>query len=151
MLIRLATRADSAALARLVGEYWRFEAIAGFAPARVSGLLEAFLSQPERGACWVADERGDLHGYLLAVYVFSLEHGGLMAEIDEFYVRTELRGGGLGARLLSAAETALGAAGVVRLQLQVGVGNQRGGRFYQRQGFSPRDGYTLLEKPLQRA
>jgi hypothetical protein len=31
----------------------------------------------------VAEQDGQLVGYLLAVYLFSLERGGLMAEIDE--------------------------------------------------------------------
>jgi GNAT superfamily N-acetyltransferase len=39
------------------------------------------------------------------VYVFSLEHLGLMAEIDEFFVLSSQRGRGIGAELLKAAES----------------------------------------------
>ena len=38
-------------------------------------------------AAWVALADRVPIGYLLAVYVLSLEHLGLTAEIDEFYVR----------------------------------------------------------------
>jgi GNAT superfamily N-acetyltransferase len=48
---------------------------------------------------WIAMAADRPVGYLLAVYVFSLEHLGLTAEIDEFYVLPEQRGGGVGAAL----------------------------------------------------
>lgn len=41
---------------------------------------------------WIAMDADKPIGYLLAVYVFSLEHLGLTAEIDEFYVVPEQRG-----------------------------------------------------------
>ena len=53
--------------------------------------------------------------------VFSLEHGGLMAEIDEFFVLPGARGQGAGGQLLEAAELALRQRGCLRVQLQLGV------------------------------
>lgn len=58
------------ALLRLVAEYWIFEDI--------------------------ARAGHDAAGYLLAVYVFSLEHLGLTAEIDEFFVLPSFRGREIG-------------------------------------------------------
>ena len=67
-----------------------------------------FLSQPQLAvACWVAEEGGRLVGYLLAVYLFSLEHGGMMAEIDEFFVLNEKRSLHIGTALLDAASEAM--------------------------------------------
>ena len=74
---------------------------------------------------WVAESGDELCGYLIAVCVLSLEHQGLMAEIDEFFVVAAARGTGVGAQLLQAAEAALAARGCVRLQLQLGVANAR--------------------------
>lgn len=48
---------------------------------------------------------GDGVGYLLCVHDFSLEHLGLTAEIDEFFVAPSRRGNGLGGKLLPAAES----------------------------------------------
>jgi GNAT superfamily N-acetyltransferase len=39
-------------------------------------------------------------GYLLAVYVFSLEHLGVTAEIDEFFVLQSRRRHGVGTEFL---------------------------------------------------
>ena len=104
-----------------------------------------------RGQVWVAERAGTLCGYLVLVYVVSLEHQGLMAEIDEFFVLPEARGAGLGSELLAAAEGALARAGCVRLQLQLAVANDAARAFYARRGYQARTGYGLLDKPLAAA
>jgi len=149
MGIRLATVGDAAGVTALVERYWEFESIGGFDRPRVETLLVNLLSEPERGACWLAEAGGRLCGYLLAVFMFSLEHGGLMAEIDEVFVLPEARSAGVGALIVAAAERDLAGRGLVRLQLQLGVGNERARLFYERHGFQRRAGYELLDKPLR--
>jgi GNAT superfamily N-acetyltransferase len=146
--IRLATPADVADLTTMVARYWEFESIAGFDRPRITRLLTGLISQPERGACWVAEADGALCGYLLAVFMFSLEHGGMMAEIDELFVSSEMRSAGVGAQLLAQAERDMAARGLLRLQLQLGTGNHRARRFYERHAFVRRAGYELLDKAL---
>jgi GNAT superfamily N-acetyltransferase len=103
MAIRLATVADIAEVAALVERYWEFESIGGFDRPRVEMLLGDLLAAPERGACWVAEADGRLCGYLLAVFMFSLEHGGSMAEIDEIFVSPDMRSAGVGALMLATS------------------------------------------------
>ena len=145
---RLATPADCAGITALVNEYWAFEGIAGFEAVPVTLLLKAFLEQPERGLCVVAESEGALQGYLLAVYMFSLEHLGMMAEIDELFVLPAARSSGLGARLLQSATSHMAERGIVRVQLQLGRANERARHFYARHGFAPRPGYELMDKPV---
>ncbi len=146
--IRLATAADVGAISSLVRRYWEFEAIDGYDASRTETLLRSLIGTPERGLCWVADADGQACGYLLAVFVFSLEHGGVMAEIDELFVADSVRSAGVGTQLLAHAERAMSERGVVRAQLQLGVLNRRARAFYERHGFRPRAGYELLDKPL---
>ena len=148
MLIRFASVDDVAAIAALVERYWEFESIEGFDRLRVATLLAQILSEPQRGACWVAEAHGRLSGYLLAVFMFSLEHGGLMAEIDEVFVSDEFRSAGLGSLLVTRAERDLAERGMVRLQLQLAVHNGSARRFYERHGFRRRAGYELFDKAL---
>jgi GNAT superfamily N-acetyltransferase len=148
MAVRPATADDLPQLAELVRRYWEFEGIGGFDARHSEGLLHRLLTEPALGCAWVAEIAGTLCGYLVAVFVLSLEHGGVMAEIDEFYLVPEARGRGLGGELLSALEAALQARGCVRLQLQLGLDNRAGRAFYERRGFRARDGYELLDKPL---
>ncbi len=147
-MIRSATPADVTAIASLVERYWESERIAGYQRPRIEVLLKQLLAAPDRGAIWVADSDAGPCGYLLAVFMFSLEHGGLMAEIDEIFVLPQMRSSGIGALLLAAAERDMGARGLRRLQLQLGVENHRGRAFYFRRGFLARAGYELLDKSL---
>ncbi len=146
--IRRAELSDVADIAALVARYWEFERISGFERARTEKLLSALMSLPARGACWVAQRTGMVAGYLIAVYVFSLEHGGMMAEIDEFFVRPEFRGDGTGSALLVEMEREMRSAGLVRVQLQLGATNDRARGFYERHGYRRRSGYELFDKPL---
>lgn len=86
-------------------------------------------------------------GYLLAVYVFSLEHLGT-AEIDELYLLPEHRHSGVGAALLEAAETRFAAIGCTNISLQLGRGNDAARAFYLRNGYRKRDGYDLLDRSV---
>lgn len=148
MEVRAAIPADVPALLALVRRYWEFEGIDGFDALRVELTLQRLLATPALGAAWVAAAGGSLAGYLIAVYVLSIEHQGLTAEIDEFFVLPQARTQGIGAQLLAAAERALAARGCVRLQLQLAVDNAAARSFYARRGYAPRPGYALLDKPL---
>ncbi len=141
---------DIGGIASLVERYWEFESIGGFDRTRILTLLADLLSQSDRGACWVAESEGVPCGYLLAVFMFSLEHGGLMAEIDEVFVAREMRSTGVGSLLIAQAERDMAARGLLRLQLQLGIDNHRGRVFYERHGFCRRAGYEVFDKPLQR-
>jgi GNAT superfamily N-acetyltransferase len=148
MPVRRAALPDVPQLLSLVRRYWEFEGLAHFDALRTELVLEGLVSQESRGALWVADEGGRLAGYLILVFVVSVEHGGLMAEIDELYVCEADRGRGTGASLLAACEEELRRRGCVRLQLQLAVANEAARGFYTRRGFAARAGYTLLDKPL---
>ena len=148
LIVRPAAPGDIPQLLALVRRYWDYEHIEGFDALRVELLLQQLLSEPRLGAACVAEAEGRLTGYLIAVTVMSLEHGGLMAEIDELFVVPEARAHGVGTRLLDAAEAVLAARGCVRLQLQLAVANAAAREFYERRGYRARDGYRLLDKAL---
>ena len=149
MDVRRAQPADLPQLLALVRRYWDFEGIAGFDALRLEILLQRLLREPALGEVWVAAEAPALAAYLVAMRVFSLEHQGMTAEVDEFFVEPAQRSRGIGSALLAAAEHSLAAGGCVRLQLQLGTGNAQGEHFYRARGYGPRDGYRLYDKPLR--
>src|ERR1700733_7463280 len=146
ILIRTASPSDMPALVNLVEQYWSFEDIAGFDARRIESLLQAALFAEGRARCWLAEQAGEVGGYLLAVFVFSLEHGGMMGEIDEFFVTPAFRRRGIGAALLMQAENVLRESGVRRLQLQLGSRNARARDFYAARGYGRRSGFDLWDK-----
>ena len=146
-----ATAADVPDLLGLVAQYWSFEGIAGFDAQRLSRELERLCAQPHLGGAWISYVEHAPAGYVLSVYVFSLEHHGLTAEIDELFVLPKYRGRGLGAQLLRAAEAAARAAACSNISLQLGRHNDAARAFYRRHGYRVRAGYELLDKSLPAA
>ena len=145
---RLANGEDISGIAAMVEQYWAFEGIAGVDQAVVARQLGRVIGDHKLGSVIVASDAEQLVGYLITVYVFSLEHFGLTAEIDEFYVEPQYRSRGVGSSLLTAAETAASDAGCTNLSLQLSNDNHRARGIYLRHGFSPRAGYVLLDKDL---
>lgn len=146
--IRKASVQDVPDLLKLVEQYWALESIAGYDPARLSVQLESLISQKHLGCGWIVHDDAVPVGYLLAVYVFSLEKFGLTAEIDEFFVVPQYRSQGIGASLLRTAEVTFVLAGCTNASLQLSRGNDAARKFYRRHGYSERSAYELLDKKL---
>ena len=138
---------DVDTLSELVRDYWRFEGIDGYDAAVCERTLTAFFSRASYGCGWIVWIGEKAAGYLIACYVFSLEHGGLPAEIDELFLRAPYRSAGLGRRLLETAEVEFRARGCTNVALQLGRENPDAKRFYRRCGYLPRD-YELMHKML---
>lgn len=132
----------------LIESYWRFEGVPGFDSKRIEVQLKLLFSYPSLGAGWIAMMEGAAVGYLLAVYVFSLEHFGLTAEIDEFFVLPPHRGQGVGKTLLNTAEHDFVRTGCTNVSLQLSRGNDSARGFYHHRGYTDRSTYELLEKAL---
>ena len=146
--IQPASSDDLDVLLPMVEQYWRFEAIEGFDATRVRALLTRVFEDGSLGRAWLARVYNEPAGYLLAVYVFSLEHQGLTAEIDEFFVQPQHRGLGLGGRMLATAEAQFRAEGCTNVSLQLGRSNEAARRFYRQHGFDDRAGFELVSKNL---
>ncbi len=146
--IQPATVEDIGSLLPMVEQYWKFENIEGFDPARMRALLTRVLEDASLGRIWISRVYGEPAGYLLAVYVFSLEHQGITAEIDEFFLVPQHRGLGIGASMLAAAEAQFRIEECTNVSLQLGRSNEDARRFYRENGFEGRDGFELVSKML---
>jgi len=149
--IRAVTAQDIPTLVPLVEQYWLFEDIPYFDGVRVGRELARALRDPRLMSGWIARVRGEAVGYLLSVFVFSLEHLGLTAEIDEFFVLPSARGRGIGDELLRLAEAEFARRGCTNVSLQLSRGNDRARVFYRAHGYGERAGYDLLDKMLGRS
>ena len=146
--IRRVTADDVPRVLSLIEAYWELEGMTHFHSRRVELQLKHLLSEPKLGAGWMAEADGEAVGYVLVVYVFSLEHLGLTAEIDEFFVAPGGRNSGVGSELLKAAESEFKRLGCTNISLQVACGNDGARRFYYRHGFEERSGFELMDKML---
>jgi ribosomal protein S18 acetylase RimI-like enzyme len=146
--IREASTSDIERMLPLIEAYWRLDGIEGYDGARLRRQLEEFLSTPAYGRGWVATRTGESVGYLLCAFVYSFEHGGLMAEIDELFVDGPYRRRGIGQALLARARSSLTALGCICLQMQAADRNAPARDFYARQGFEEKTDYRLWLSPL---
>jgi len=137
---------DLAKIPLLARAYWKFERVPGFQPAKYQKLLSKILRNPSLGKVWVAAEGEQLIGYLVVVFIVSLEYGGISSEIDEFYVDRKKRGRGVGLALLSAAFRTQGSRGTTAISLRVGKSNVAGIRFYRGLGFRPRTEFLVMDR-----
>jgi len=132
--IRVAGRADREALRALLGAQLREHGIR-LERAVLGRAIDGLLERPERGRLLLAERSGRPLGVAALSFVWTLEHGGLSAWLDELYVEPEARGGGTGAALLEAAIAAAAEAGARALDLEVEEDHARVTALYLRHGF----------------
>jgi ribosomal protein S18 acetylase RimI-like enzyme len=139
---------DTDQLLPLIEAYWLHDTIVGYEPSRLRRQLSEFLSEPAYGCGWLATCSKIAVGYLLCSFVYSFEHGGLTAEIDELFVAAPYRRQGIGQALVGRAKPELAGRGCHYLQMQVADDNAEAQGFYTRRGFKPKGGYRLWLAPL---
>jgi ribosomal protein S18 acetylase RimI-like enzyme len=127
----------------LIESYWRHDTIVGYEPSRLRRQLTEFLSEAAYGCGWLATQGDMAVGYLLSSFVYSFEHGGLMAEIDELFVAAPYRRQGIAQALLGRAQAELTTRGCRSLQMQVADDNAQAQAFYSRLGFEQKTDYRL--------
>ncbi|SMC29690.1 Ribosomal protein S18 acetylase RimI [Andreprevotia lacus DSM 23236] len=107
--------------------------------------LGEFLANPQ-GMGWLLLQDGQIAGALIGNC--RSWWSGAELFVDECFVVPALQGMGLGGLLLQAVEIDLRAAGVQGMTLLT-VADYPAERFYQRHGFSGRDGMRFMFKPLE--
>jgi ribosomal protein S18 acetylase RimI-like enzyme len=145
-VIRPLKSGDLPKLLKLAHAYWTFEKINGFRSKGYRGLAVKILKNPSLGRIWVAAGEGRLIGYLVVVFLISLEYRGMAAEIDELYVDRLDRGRGVGESLLRVAGKKLSLQGLGQMSLRVGKSNRRAIRFYEKMGFRKRNEFLVMDR-----
>ena len=98
--------------------------------------LELILQDPSVGRILVARADGRVAGMVNILRSVSTAEGGPAGHLEDFVVRPECRGRGLGARLLAYAIECARADGLLRLILLTDGDNASAQRLYERAGFS---------------
>ena len=96
-----------------------------------AGLIE----DHSRGRILTARRDGALIGVAVISFLWTLEHGGPAAWLDEVYVLPEARGEGIGRQLVEAAMQVARDSGCIALDLEVDPGHEAAERLYERMGF----------------
>jgi len=97
--------------------------------------VRALARNREFGRVLVARDGGRVIAVAVLSFLWTLEHGGASAWLDELYVAPSARGRGLGRRLVLAAIEAARGAGCVALDLEVEPGHEVAERLYETLAF----------------
>jgi GNAT superfamily N-acetyltransferase len=146
--LREAGQADVPELAGLMRAFY---AESGFAldDEQAAAGFRALLADARLGRVWLIEKgAGAAAGYIVVTFVFAMEYGGVSAVVDDFYVRPEARGEGLGKAALAAARRACADLGLRAMRVEVGSDNLVARAVYRSAGFEPLPGHGLMAAPL---
>ena len=121
---------------RLLEAQFEEHAIA-LSPERLDGAVASLIETPERGALLIARDGDDPVGLAALAYTWTLEHGGLVAWLEELYVVPTRRGQGAGTALLMRAMELAHSVGCTAVELEVDAGHRRAENLYRRAHFEP--------------
>jgi GNAT superfamily N-acetyltransferase len=134
--IELVTPKHRAPAVRLLQAQFEEHAIA-LSSDRLEAAVATLIETPRLGALLLALDGDAPVGLAALAFTLTLEHGGLVAWLDELYVLPEHRGEGLGAKLLARACELARSAGCMAVELEVDAGHRRAESLYRRAGFEP--------------
>jgi len=120
-----------------------------FDPERQRAALAVLIDSAELGRGWLVMLAGRPVGYVVLTLGFSIEAGGCEGCVDELFLVPEVRGRGIGRRVLGLLEDEARRLGVRRLFLEVEHGNRASG-LYRRAGFVDHRRH-LMSKRLDRS
>ena len=134
--IEPATTDDIPQLADLLGELFALEPY--FKPDRAKQLraLQLIIEKPETGFIMVLREGGQALAMVSLLFTVSTAEGGPAVLMEDFIVRAEHRGTGLGSQLLEHAIQFAGNRGFTRITLLTDGNNAGGIHFCQKHGFA---------------
>ena len=147
LTLQLASPDSLPQLITLVRTYHRFEDIHMTEQEREQALSN-LLAAPSLGGIWLILKDAQVAGYIALTYGYSLEFGGRDAFIDEFYIRPDFRGEGLGQTILGLIQQEAERLGIRALHLEVARTNLRAQHLYARANFQPRNKYMLMSVRL---
>ncbi|MEE2692173.1 MAG: GNAT family N-acetyltransferase [Pseudomonadota bacterium] len=134
--IRKATRADAAAIHRMVVDLARATGKLGAVSSTVDDIArEGFGDKPAFEAL-IAFDGEEAVGLALYFPEFSTWRGERGVYLQDLYVAETARRAGLGRRLVEALAAEAGRQGAAYLRLSVDAANQRAAAFYERLGFA---------------
>jgi ribosomal protein S18 acetylase RimI-like enzyme len=142
--LRLATESDADLLLEFMREYYAFDGH-GFDPPKARAALLGLLRDPSLGRVWLISTGQQVAGYVVLTLGYSLEFLGRDAFLDEFYLRENYRGQGLGRKALELVEEAARSLQVRALHLEAVRRNQAAQHFYRKLGFKDREHYLMTK------
>ena len=145
--LQTASNAHITDLLRMVEAFYALEHIPFDADCSRAALAP-LLGDSDLGRVYLIEVDGQMAGYCVICFGYSLEFGGRDAFIDEIFVLETHRGKGIGRTVLEKVAEEARALGIRALHLEVERNNTPAQRLYDRAGFEKREKYFLMSRYL---
>jgi diamine N-acetyltransferase len=142
--IRLAVPEDVERMMPLVREFYVYERLK-LNEDRYRELALDLIERDELGRLLVIENNSELIGYAVIGFGFSLEFGGRDALLDEFYLREQHRGSGIGTQVLTVVEQLCREKQILALHLEADYVNARVHEFYKRVGYRDHERHLMTK------
>ena len=93
-------------------------------------LFETFIANPNLGKAWLIYQNEEIVGYVILTFVFSFEYKGILAFLDELYIKNEYQGKGFGKEAVLFIQQESSQLNVKMLYLEVEEHNENAQKLY---------------------
>ena len=143
-IFTLANHSDVDFLLVLMKEFYAVEHL-NFDEGVARQGLQQIISNSFYGLVYLISIEGEVIGYVVLTFGFSLESHGRDALVDELYLREIHRGKGIGKASLRFVEEICRREGIKALHLEVERVNTRAQAVYRQAGYLDHDRYLLTK------
>ena len=93
-------------------------------------LFETFIANPNLGKAWLIYQEEEIVGYVILTFIFSFEYKGILAFLDELYIKNEHQGKGFGKKAIQFIQQESSQLNVKMLYLEVEQHNENAQKLY---------------------
>ena len=109
-------------------------------------LFETFIAHPNLGKAWLVCQDEKIVGYVILTFVFSFEYKGILAFLDELYIKKEYQGKGFGKQAVRFVQQESSQLNVKMLYLEVEEHNENAQKLYLAHDFEVHNRKILKHK-----
>lgn len=109
-------------------------------------LFETFIANSNLGKAWLIYKGEEVIGYVILTFVFSFEYKGILAFLDELYIKNEHQGKGFGKLAVQFIQQVSSQLNVKMLYLEVEQHNENAQKLYLAQDFEVHNRKILKHK-----
>lgn len=132
--MRKASPADVEQLVAMMTEFYS-DSPYTLNPRRATEAFRSLLADERLGYVWFIQSNSKDVGYVVLTLCYGMTYGGLSGILDDFYIRPEFRGLGLGKAAMIEIRGFCEQHAICSLQVETGLDNEAALAVYRRSGF----------------
>lgn len=109
-------------------------------------LFETFIANPNLGKVWLIYQDEEVIGYVILTFIFSFEYKGILAFLDELYIKSKHQGKGIGKQAVRFVQDECSQLNVKMIYLEVEEHNENAQKLYLAHDFEVHNRKILKHK-----